>query len=165
MARILGGQDKNVVKCIAAEYQKRHPDGESLVASLESELSGDFLKAAKAWVENSAIGIDDTPQVAPMHIETIPWDINGANERLQVELEKNLHEIARRDAEAIFKACDGIGTNENALIQIITARTKLQMERIDKFYTELYGKTVDEQVLEELSGDFETFMLTLMREK
>ena len=101
-----------MVKLIAVEYQKRHPDGETLVASLESELSGDFLKATTAWVSNSAIGMDDMPQVAPMHVETIPWDIDATNEGLQVELDKNLDEVARRDAEAIFKACDGIGTNE-----------------------------------------------------
>ena len=115
VARILGGQDKRMVKLIAVEYQKRHPDGETLVASLESELSGDFLKATTAWVSNSAIGMDDMPQVAPMHVETIPWDIDAANEGLQVELDKNLDEIARRDAEAIFKACDGMGTNEVTL--------------------------------------------------
>eukprot|EP01045_Picozoa_sp_COSAG04_P034161 COSAG04_NODE_7361_length_1140_cov_1.920269_2_plen_79_part_01 len=33
-------QDKRMVKLIAVEYQKRHPDGETLVASLKSELSG-----------------------------------------------------------------------------------------------------------------------------
>ena len=165
VARILGGNDKRMVKMIAIEYQKRHPEGETLVATLESELSGDFLRASKSWVENSAIGMDDFPDVAPMHVEKIPWNITSANERLDVELEKNLDEIARRDAEAIFKACDGLGTDEGALIHVLTGRTKRQIERIDKFYQELYGKTVREQVLEELSGDFETFMLTLMHDQ
>lgn len=165
VARILGGNDKAMVSKLATEYQKRHPEGETLVASLESELSGDFLKAAKAWVENSAIGMDDFPAVAPMHVETIPWDITAANERLEVELEKNLDEIARRDAEKIFKACDGLGTDEAALMYVLTGRTKPQMERIDKFYQDMFGKTVEQQVLEELSGDFETFMLTLMRDQ
>ena len=51
------------------------------------------------------------------------------------------------------------------LIYILTNRTKPQMERIDKFYQEQHGKTVHQQVLDELSGDFETFMLTLMRDQ
>jgi hypothetical protein len=165
VSRILGGNDKRMVKAIAIEYENRHPENETLVASLESELSGDFLKAAKAWVENSAIGMDDYPEVAPMHVESIPWDVTAANERLDVELEKNLDEIARRDAQKIFKACDGLGTDEAALITVLTGRTKPQMERIDKFYQELYGMSVHEQVLDELSGDFKTFMLTLMRDE
>ena len=51
------------------------------------------------------------------------------------------------------------------LIYILTNRTKPQMERIDRFYQEQHGKTVHQQVLDELSGDFETFMLTLMRDQ
>jgi annexin A6 len=165
VARILGGQDKNMVKLIAGEYQRLHPDGENLVASLQSELSGNFLKAAKAWVENSAVGMDDTPQVAAMHVETIPWDIAGANEKLQVELEKNLDEIARRDAEMIHGACEGFGTDESRLIAILTGRTKPQLARIDTFHEQAHGKTVNQQVLDELSGDLETFMLTLLRDQ
>ena len=51
------------------------------------------------------------------------------------------------------------------LIYILTNRTKPQMERIDRFYQEQHGMTVHQQVLDELSGDFETFMLTLMRDQ
>lgn len=123
VARILGGNDKSMVKQIAIEFQNRHEDGDSLINALESELSGDFLKAAKAWVENAAVGMDDTPKVAPMRVESIPWDIEGANWHLQNQLDKTLDEIAIRDARAIFEACDGMGTDEAAVTNIVTQRT------------------------------------------
>jgi hypothetical protein len=112
-----------MVKQIAIEFQNRHEDGDSLIKALESELSGDFLKAAKAWVENAAVGMDDTPKVAPMRVESIPWDIEGANWHLQNQLDKTLDEIAIRDARAIFEACDGMGTDEAAVTNIVTQRT------------------------------------------
>ena len=163
VARVLGGNDKAMVKRIAIEFQSRHEDGDSLIKALESELSGDFLKAAKAWVENAAVGMDDTPKVAAMRVEAIPWDIEEANWRLQNELDKTLDEIAIRDARAIFKACDGMGTDEAALMSILTQRSMPQMARINKFYQKLYSRTVESQVVDELSGDLRRFMLTLMR--
>ena len=93
VARVLGGNDKTMVKRIAIEFKNRHEDGDSLIKALESELSGDFLKAAKAWVENAAVGMDDMPKVEPMHVEAIPWDIEEANWRLQNELDKTLDEV------------------------------------------------------------------------
>ena len=62
-----------------------------------------FCKRQKRGSKNAAVGMDDTPKVAPMRVESIPWDIETANYHLQNQLIKP-DEIAIRDARAIFEA-------------------------------------------------------------
>ena len=52
VARILGGNDKEMVEKIAARYEEKYD--KSLVDGVSSEISGNFKRAAIMWVAGGA---------------------------------------------------------------------------------------------------------------
>lgn len=68
------------------------------------------------------------------------------------EMVKNY--VANRDAEEIKEACSGFGTNDSKLINIVCARTKTQLDRIDQVYREKYERSLREQIEGETSGNY-----------
>lgn len=66
------------------------------------------------------------------------------------------------DAEAIHKAIKGLGTNEKALIDILTERTNAQRQLIAKEYQEAYDKTLKDDLKGDLSGYFEHLLVALV---
>jgi hypothetical protein len=61
---------------------------------------------------------------------------------------------AQRDASNVHEACEGWGTDESTLIDILAALSKPQMKRVNEIYAEKYGKTLSETLDGELSGFF-----------
>ncbi|XP_010536110.1 PREDICTED: annexin D8 [Tarenaya hassleriana] len=59
------------------------------------------------------------------------------------------------DAEKIKKACQGLGTDERAIISILGHRNMFQRKLIRQAYQELYSEDLIHQMKSELSGDFE----------
>ncbi|XP_058078980.1 annexin-like protein RJ4 [Magnolia sinica] len=59
------------------------------------------------------------------------------------------------DAENLRKACQGWGTDENAIISILGHRDSAQRKRIRIAYEELYQEDLIQRLESELSGDFE----------
>nr|XP_036870763.1 annexin A3 isoform X1 [Manis javanica]XP_036870764.1 annexin A3 isoform X2 [Manis javanica] len=66
------------------------------------------------------------------------------------------------DAEAIRKAIRGIGTDEKALISILTERPNAQRQLVVKEYQATYGKDLKDDLKGDLSGHFEHLMVALM---
>ena len=65
------------------------------------------------------------------------------------------------DAWSLRKAMKGAGTNEDTLIEILATRSNNDINLIKKKYLELYGKSLEQDLSSELSGDLKTVMLTL----
>lgn len=61
----------------------------------------------------------------------------------------------------LYKAMDGIGTNEKALIEILCSQNNEQMHHISRVYEEMYNRPLAEHVCTETSGDFRR-LLTLI---
>ena len=55
----------------------------------------------------------------------------------------------------------GMGTNEDTLIEILATRPNYYINQIKQKYRALYGKTLEEELCSELSGDLKRVMLTL----
>ncbi|KAG5865474.1 hypothetical protein JTB14_008331 [Gonioctena quinquepunctata] len=68
------------------------------------------------------------------------------------------------DAQDIYDALDGVGTNERAIIDILTKRTNEQRRMIPKTYKTMFGQDMIEDIKSDLGGDFEDVILALMRE-
>ncbi|XP_043922524.1 annexin A13 [Protopterus annectens] len=69
---------------------------------------------------------------------------------------------AERDAKKIRKACKGAGTDEAAIIEVLSSRTAQQRQEIKKSYKTMYGKDLEDVLKSELSGDFESLSLALL---
>ncbi|XP_037065081.1 annexin A3 isoform X2 [Peromyscus leucopus] len=66
------------------------------------------------------------------------------------------------DAEAIRKAIRGIGTDEKALISILTERSNAQRQLIAKEYQATYEQELKDDLKGDLSGHFEHIMVALV---
>ncbi|MXQ85743.1 hypothetical protein E5288_WYG016399 [Bos mutus] len=66
------------------------------------------------------------------------------------------------DAETLYKAMKGIGTNEQAIIDVLTKRSNAQRQQIAKSFKAQFGKDLIETLKSELSGKFERLIIALM---
>ena len=66
-----------------------------------------------------------------------------------------------RDCQILHAAMRGLGTDENAIINVICSRNTLQRAQIRKRYIALYGKDLIKKLKDELSGNFEDTVVGL----
>ncbi|XP_057648168.1 annexin A13 [Chionomys nivalis] len=69
---------------------------------------------------------------------------------------------ADRDAKNLYKACKGMGTDEAAIIEVLSIRTSEQRQQIKQKYKTKYGKDLEDVLKSELSGNFEKTALALL---
>ena len=65
-------------------------------------------------------------------------------------------------AYRIHKAVKGLGTNDTILIRVLVSRDEIDINRIKRYYKQLYQKELYEAVKEDVSGDYKTLLLELI---
>ena len=65
------------------------------------------------------------------------------------------------DCCSLKKAMKGLGTDEDTLIEILATRPNYYINEIKKKYLTMYGKSLEQDLLSDLSGDLKKVMLTL----
>ncbi|BHF72016.1 Annexin A6 [Sparganum proliferum] len=72
---------------------------------------------------------------------------------------------ASKDAEALRKAMKGLGTDEQAIIDILAYRSVSQRKEIAKVFKSSYGEDIYSKLRGELSGNFRDAVLLSFRDK
>ncbi|KAG8128514.1 hypothetical protein E2320_015363 [Naja naja] len=70
---------------------------------------------------------------------------------------------ANQDAEALYNAMKGFGSDKEAILDLITSRSNKQRIEICQVYKALYGKDLIADLKYELTGKFERLIVGLMR--
>ncbi|XP_051958217.1 annexin A11-like [Xyrauchen texanus] len=68
-----------------------------------------------------------------------------------------------RDVEVLRKAMKGFGTDENAIIELLGSRTNRQRVPMVAGYKTTYGKDLVSDLKSELTGNFESLVLAMMK--
>jgi hypothetical protein len=136
---VLAAQEKSTCRQIADVYfqvfDKRLED------ALKDELGGDLKRATLQWVRTIEPEFQKNGQ--PASPEEMAQSLSAA--------------IAERDAFEIHAACKGLGTSESRIIDVVCARSKAHIFKVDMIYRERYGKSLIELFESECSGDFLKF--------
>ncbi|XP_070543641.1 uncharacterized protein [Ptychodera flava] len=70
---------------------------------------------------------------------------------------------AQKDAEVLRKAMKGFGTDEKAIIEVLSKRSNKQRQRIAREFKTMYGKDLVKDLHGETSGNFRTALMALMK--
>ena len=124
-------------------------DEESLIKTVTSYNTKGRLKIKKAYKEKFQKEL----------IEDLKSELSGKFEDVMVGLFKDPIEY---DAECLNKAMKGAGTDENALIEIISSRPSWLIQKIKDKYKELYDKELIGDVKSDTSGDFQKLLIGLL---
>nr|AMP46309.1 annexin 6 [Spironucleus barkhanus] len=73
-------------------------------------------------------------------------------------------QIAQK-TDAIIKACQGLGTREKAIIDVVTSSTYKDLARVAKAYTAFTGKSLEKLIKAETSKGFEKGLVQLFNDR
>ena len=69
------------------------------------------------------------------------------------------------DADLLYKAMKGIGTNDDILIEVISFRSFSRLNKIKEKFKEKYNKDLISEVKSETSGDYRTTLINLLEKE
>ncbi|KAF5406027.1 Annexin [Paragonimus heterotremus] len=143
------------IKAVEAAYlqvlkdEKIEDPKRTLTTDLTSETSGDFQYALTLLAQAQR---DDIPAI---QLKAIPQ--NGVQSVVNKEL-------ADSDAKELLAAgASKVGTNEKRISRIVCGRTPFQLAADAETYARLFGKSLLDDMNSELSGDYRTLVVTLIR--
>uniref|UniRef100_A0A8C1PJY2 Annexin n=1 Tax=Cyprinus carpio TaxID=7962 RepID=A0A8C1PJY2_CYPCA len=88
-------------------------------------------------------------------------ELHGSFEDCLMTLVKGALNKPAYFAERLHLAMKGLGTNTDTLTRIIVSRSEIDLLKIMQEYKRMYGKSLQEDILKETSGDYEKIMMTL----
>nr|CAE01321.1 intermediate filament IF-Fb [Ciona intestinalis] len=161
--KILMGEEHRIAvidtkTLVLANDSKRSSRASSKSSSRSSSRSSSSARSTSDIVEEMLE--KDTPAKEPSTgVISVSWKVKGGT----VRPIKPFHPLG--DAELLYKAMQGLGTDEETISEILTKRTKAQRLVIAKHYEEKYKKELLKDLESELSGNFLSVVQHLMWRK
>uniref|UniRef100_A0A3Q2CVY6 Annexin n=1 Tax=Cyprinodon variegatus TaxID=28743 RepID=A0A3Q2CVY6_CYPVA len=88
--------------------------------------------------------------------------LSGSLESLMLGLMKS---TAQFDASELKSSMKGLGTDEEALIELVCSRNNEELTEIKKVYREMFKKELEKDISGDTSGNFEKLLLALVQTK
>uniref|UniRef100_A0A672IBS3 Annexin n=1 Tax=Salarias fasciatus TaxID=181472 RepID=A0A672IBS3_SALFA len=70
---------------------------------------------------------------------------------------------ASADAEALYNAMKGIGSDKDAILDLVTSRSNAQRQEVISAYKSTYGRDLEEDVIADTSGHFKKMLVVLLQ--
>ncbi|XP_072846148.2 annexin A6 isoform X2 [Pogona vitticeps] len=134
----------------------------SLHHMIESDTSGEYKKALLKLCggDDDAAG-EFFPEAAQVAYQM--WELSAV---AKVEPKGTIHPAsnfnADGDAQVLRKAMKGLGTDEDAIIEVVTQRSNSQRQEIIQAYKSHYGRNLIADLKSEISGPLAKVILGLM---
>ncbi|KAK7092446.1 annexin A6-like [Littorina saxatilis] len=169
LIRIIVSRCENDLKNIKEEFEKL--TGQTLEQFVTDDTSGDYQRALLALVVGGP-----PPQLAAKSGQ-------GFVEAVKLKTEEELDEEVRleseavkedptllpfegfnpeQDCEVLKKAMKGFGTDEEAIIEVLSKRSGEQRKQISDTYKTQFGKDLGKELSSELSGNFKTLCVEML---
>ena len=93
-------------------------------------------------------------------LDDLKSELSGNFQQLMLALFTDKYEY---DAQQLYNAIKGIGTDEDTLIEIIGTRPGWMLKKIKKVYKNLFNKDLEEDVKGDTSSHFQKLLITLLQ--
>ena len=93
-------------------------------------------------------------------LDDLKSDLSGNFGKVMLALYTDKYEY---DAEQIYNAVKGLGTDEDTLIEIIGTRPGWMLKKIKTAYKNLYSQDLEDDVKGDTSGNFQKLLITLLQ--
>ncbi|XP_022236303.1 annexin B9-like isoform X2 [Limulus polyphemus] len=97
-------------------------------------------------------------------VESISSEMSGDLKAGMLAIAKSIENCPAYFAEKLHRAMKGFGTDDKALIRIVTSRCEIDMVQIKQEYQKLYEKTLEEAIIGDTSGDYRRLLVTLVED-
>ena len=111
---------------------------------------------------------DQRQQIKEKYISNYGVDLSEAlNKKLSGDLgsliKGLLYNPVDYDVEQIFKAIEGLGTDDEVLIEIISTRPSSHLQKVNKRYIELHPKeTIEQAIIGDTSGAYQKLLVAMV---
>uniref|UniRef100_A0A673K1C5 Annexin n=1 Tax=Sinocyclocheilus rhinocerous TaxID=307959 RepID=A0A673K1C5_9TELE len=95
--------------------------------------------------------------------DTEDWSNDAENSEFRGTIADHPDFDAGSDAEALYDAMKGFGSDKEAILDLITSRSNAERQEIRAAYKSQFGKDLIDDLKYELTGKFERLIVVLMR--
>ncbi|XP_055377148.1 annexin B10-like [Condylostylus longicornis] len=142
-------------------------DAQALYAAGEAKLGTDEhvfnrIMAHSSFAQLSLV-FDEYKTLSGMTIEqAIKHEFSGNLHDALIAIVECTQSLPAYFAKQLFKAMDGMGTDDSTLIRIIVSRSEIDLESIKDEFERMYNRTLSSAVKSETSGDYKKALLGLL---
>eukprot|EP00056_Hartaetosiga_gracilis_P000419 m.38279 g.38279 ORF g.38279 m.38279 type:complete len:317 (-) comp10201_c0_seq1:119-1069(-) len=147
----------------AAEF-----DPEELAKDLRSAMKGFGTNEKKIIKALCSVNNEQRQVVAKKYKTMYGRDLV---KDLKSELGGNMEDVAvafmftpiEYTCSSLYKAMDGIGTDEETLCEVLASRTNDEVAAINELYKEKYDKSLEDHIMSETSGNLRRILVSLVQ--